>query len=89
MNKKQNNCATLLLITKSAYNNAKNSSIGHISFDLNCGYHFRVLFEVETNPHLKSCSTSKVAIERRELIENCCQNLFYVQKLQKKPIIKK
>ena len=39
VNFKQNNWARLLPMAKFAYNNAKNASIGHISFKLNCDYY--------------------------------------------------
>ena len=37
------------------YNNAKNASIGHKAFELNCGYYSCISFEEDTNP----CSRSK------------------------------
>ena len=40
VNFKQNNWVRLLLIAEFAYNNAKNTSIGHTSFMLNCRYYF-------------------------------------------------
>ena len=71
-----------------AYNNIKNASIGHTLFEYNYDYHPKVLFKEDVDPCLKSCSTDKLDEKLRELIEVCCQNLFYAQKLQKKPIIK-
>ncbi len=44
-----------------AYNNAKNASTGHTSFELNCGYHPKVSFEEDVDPHSKSCSANKLA----------------------------
>ena len=60
-----------------AYNNAKNISIGHTPFKLNCGYHPKVSFEEDINPRLRSCFANKLAEELRELIEVCCQNLLH------------
>ena len=40
-NYKQDNWAQLLPIAEFAYNNAKNVSIGHTPFKLNCGYYLR------------------------------------------------
>ncbi len=59
------------------YNNAKNASTGHTSFKFNCGYYPKVFFEEDVDSYLKSCSTNELAGELRELIEVCCQNLFY------------
>ena len=67
-----------------AYNNAKNASTGHTFFELNCGYHPRVSFKEDVNPHLRSCSANKLAEEVRELMEVCYQNLFHAQELQKR-----
>ena len=67
-----------------AYNNAKNTSTSHTPFKLNCGYHFRVLFKEDIDSRSKSRSADKLARELKELIEICCQNIFYVQELQKR-----
>ncbi len=67
-----------------AYNNAKNASTGHIPFELNYGYHPKVSFEEDVDPHTRSRSINKLAEELRELMEVCCQNLLHVQELQKK-----
>ena len=67
-----------------ACNNAKNTSTGHTPFELNCGYHPRVIFEEDIDPRLRSCSANKLAEELRELIKVCCQNLFHAQELQKR-----
>lgn len=63
------------------YNNTKNASTGHISFELNCNYYFYVFFDNEINLYLKSCSTDKLVKELRKLILISQQNLFYAQKL--------
>ena len=67
-----------------AYNNAKNASIGHTLFKLNCGYHLRVSFEKNVNPCSKSRSTNKLAKELKKLMKICCQNLLHIQELQKR-----
>ena len=66
------------------YNNAKNTSSGHILFELNYCYYPRVLFEKDVDSCSKSCSVNKLAKELRELMEVCCQNLLHVHELQKK-----
>ncbi len=67
-----------------AYNNAKNTNIGHSPFKLNYGYQSRVFFEKDVDLRLRSCSANELAKELRELIEVCCQNLFHTQELQKR-----
>ncbi len=60
-----------------AYNNTKNTSIGHISFELNCGYHPRVSFEEDVDLRSRSRSANELTEELRELMEVCCQNLLH------------
>ena len=55
-----------------AYNNAKNISIGHTPFELNCSYHLKVFFKEDVDPCLKSRSANKLAEELRKLMEVCC-----------------
>ena len=52
VNFQQNDWARLLLMAKFVYNNAKNFSIGHTPFELNCSYYPCVSFEEDTD----SCS---------------------------------
>ena len=66
------------------YNNTKNASTSHTPFELNCGYHLKVFLEEDSNPYTRSRSAYKLAKELTELIKVCCQNLLYIQKLQKK-----
>ncbi len=68
----------MLPIAEFAYNNVKNTSICHISFELNCEYHPRVFFENETNPYSRSHFIDELAKKLRELIEICYQNLLHV-----------
>ncbi len=56
VNYKQNNWARLLPIAEFAYNNAKNASISHTPFKLNCGYHPRISYEEDVDLHSKSKS---------------------------------
>ena len=67
-----------------AYNNAKNASTGHTSFELNCSYQFRMLYEEKVNPHSKSMSADKLSAKLRELMIVCRENLDYAQKFQKR-----
>ena len=89
VNWEQDDWARLLPMAEFAYNNAKNANTGHTPFKLNCGYHSRVSFEGDVDPHSRSRSTNKLATELRELMEVCCQNLFHAQELQKRAHDKK
>ena len=71
-------------MAKFVYNNAKNASTGHISFELNCGFHPRVSFEDNVDPCSRSRLADELAKELRKLINICQQNLLYAQKLQKR-----
>ncbi len=84
VNWEQDNWSRLLPMAEFTYNNAKNARTGHIPFKLNCGYHPRVSFEEDVDPHSRSRSTNELAEELRELMEVCCQNLLHAQELQKK-----
>ena len=76
-------------MAKFAYTNAKNVSTGYISLELNCGCYSRVFCKKSIKLHSRSRSANKPAKELKELIEVCCQNPFYAQKLQKKAHDKK
>ena len=67
-----------------AYNNAKNASIGHTLFELNCGYHPWISHKKEVDSRLKSKSADKLSVELRELMIVCRRNLHHAQKLQKR-----
>ncbi len=67
-----------------AYNNTKDASTGHISFELNCRFHPWVLFKEDVDLRSRSHSANELANKLRELIEVCYQNLFYTQELQKR-----
>ena len=67
-----------------AYNNAKNASIGHTPFELNCGFHLQVFFKDDIDPCSRSCFANELTKELSELMEICQQNLLYAQELQKR-----
>ena len=71
-------------IAKFAYNNAKNASINHILFKLNCDYHPKISFTKDINFRLRSCSANKLIKELRKLIDVYCQNLLYAKELQRR-----
>ena len=72
VNWEQNDWARLLLIAEFAYNNAKNASIGHTPFELNCGFYSRVFFKDNVDPCSRSRSANELAKKLRKLI-NICQ----------------
>ena len=66
-----------------AYNNFKNASIGNTPFELNYGYHLYVSFEDKFDVRFRSSLSKELAMELRELINICHQNLLHAQDLQK------
>ena len=66
------------------YDNAKQASMGHTLFELNCKYHSRVSYEEDINPR----SWSKVANELTKKLKNIMaayrENLQHTQELQKR-----
>ena len=83
INFEQNDWAQLLLMAEFAYNNAKNISTGHTSFELNCGYYPRVFYEENLDLHLKSKTAEELSSKLQNLMAICQQNLYHAQKLQK------
>ena len=53
------------------YNNLRNASMGHMPFQLNCGYHPRMLYKEEVNPRSQSKSADKLSEELKELMIMC------------------
>ena len=70
-------------MAKFAYNNAKNASIGHMSFELNCGYHTWMSYEKNIDPRSQSKLVDKLSAELRGLMIFYQENLYYAQELQK------
>ena len=70
-------------MTEFAYNNAKNASTGHISFELNYGYHPRVFYKKNLDLCLKSKTVEKLSSKLWNFIAICQQNFYHAQKLQK------
>ena len=58
-----------------AYNNAKHTSTGYTPFKLNCGYHSRVSYEENVDPHSRSKAADKLTEELKNLIAACKENL--------------
>ncbi len=72
LNWEQDDWARLLSMVEFAYNNTKNVSTGHTSFELNCGYYPKVSFEEDVDPRSKSRSANKLAKKLKELMDICC-----------------
>lgn len=58
-------------MTEFLYNNAKNASTDHISFQLNCRYYPIIFIKDKDKLYLRSCSTNKLAKELKKLIKIC------------------
>ena len=65
------------------YNNSKNANTGHTPFELNCGYHSRMLYKKDVDPHSQFKSADKLSVELRDLMIVCYKNLYHAQELQK------
>ena len=63
VNFEQNDWTWLLFMAKFAYNNTKNASIGHTSFELNCGYYSKVFYKKDLDFHLKFKTIKKLSFE--------------------------
>ena len=83
INFKQNDLAKLLLMTKFAYNNAKNASIGHTPLKLNYGYHSWMSYKDDVDSRFQLKSADKLATELIELLIVFRENLHHTQELQK------
>ena len=67
-----------------AYNNAKHASMGYTLFELTCGYHPRVFYKKDVDPHSRSKAADKLTQKFRNLMVARRKNLQYVQRLQKR-----
>ena len=84
VNFKQNDWARLLPMAEFAYNNAKNASTGHTSFELNCDYHPHISFEENINPCSQSKTADKLSAEPQKLMIVCWKNLHHTQEHHKR-----
>ena len=83
VNFEQNNWARFFSMVEFAYNNAKNASIGHMPFELNCRYHPQVFYKEDLDSRSKLKTAKKLSFELWNLIAICQQNLYHAQKFQK------
>ena len=81
VNFERNEWVKLLPMAEFVYNNANNASTGHTPFELNCGYHPRILYEEDVNSRSLSKSADKLLAELGELMIVCRENLYYAQEL--------
>ena len=58
-----------------AYNNTKNASTGHTTFELNFGYHLWMSYEEEVDPRYQSKLADKLSLKLREQMIVYCKNL--------------
>ena len=68
VNYEQDNWAQLLLMAEFAYNNAKNASISHMLFELNCRYYSQTYYKKDVNPRLQSKSVDKQVTKLKQLM---------------------
>ena len=71
VNFKQNNWVRFLQMAEFAYNNAKNANTGYTPFELNCGYHFQMLYKKKLDSYSKSKSIDKLSAKLRKLMIIC------------------
>ena len=62
-------------MAKFAFNNAKNASIGHMTFELNCNYYPHVSFKKDTNLCSQLKIADKLSAELQDLMTVCLENL--------------
>ena len=67
-----------------AYNNAKHASTEYTPFELNCGYHLRVFYKKNVDPHSRSKAADELTEELKNLMAACRENLQHAQELQKR-----
>ncbi len=84
VNNEQDDSARPLRIAEFAYNNAKNTSIGHTPFEPNCGFHSRSFYKKEVDFPSRSRTADALATELRDLISVCRKNFQHAQELQKR-----
>ena len=66
------------------YNNTMNASTGHMPFELNCGYHPRMLYKEDVDPRSHFKAADELSVELRELMIVCRKNLHHAQELHKR-----
>ena len=62
---------------KFVYNDAKNASSGHISFELNYGYYICIFYKENLDLYSKSKIAEKLFFKLQNLMATYQQNLYY------------
>lgn len=70
-------------MAKLTYNNMKITKTDYTSFKLNYGYHFCVFYKKDVDPRFMSKSPDELAVELKNLMSVCRDNLQHAQELQK------
>ena len=83
INYEQNDWARPLPMAEFAYNNAKNASIGHTLFQLNCRFHLRSSYKKDVDLCSRLKTADELATELRDLMSVCKKNIQHAQELQK------
>ncbi len=83
VNFEQDDWAKLLSMAELVYNNAKNSSIGHMPFELNCGYYPQASYKEDIDPRSQLKSADKLATKLRKLMAVCKEKFQHTQVFQK------
>ena len=81
VNFEQDDWAKFLPMAEFAYNNAKNASIGHMPFELNCKYHHQTSYKKDVNPCFQSQSANELVTELKEMIVAYRENLQHIQEV--------
>ena len=74
-NFERNDWAKLLPMAKFAYNNTKNASTNHMSFELNCDFYLQASYKKDVDPRSQSKSIAKLVIQLKKLMAICKKNL--------------
>ena len=64
-------------MTKFSYNNIQNAIIGYMLFELNCGYHFWMLYKENVKLCSKFKLVNKLLAKLKELITIYGKKLYY------------
>ena len=81
VNYKQNDWARLFLMAEFTYNNTKNASTGHTSFELDCGYHPCISYKEDIDSRFKSKLVDEWSTKLWKLMTVCKENLYYALEL--------
>lgn len=75
---KWNNQGKFFLIAEFAYNNSKNTSTGHMSFEFNCGDNPQISYKDNIDFYSKFMSAKKLSIKLKKLMIVCYDNFYHI-----------